>query len=77
MLDPLYQPFMFPDGKGWVVGSGGEVVTSGAGQDWKRADRLGTGRLGGEPDIVVTGRERLSVGHDATRQADRPQVDGA
>ena len=38
VLDPLYEPFMFPDGKSWVIGSGGEVVTSGPGQAWKRAD---------------------------------------
>jgi photosystem II stability/assembly factor-like uncharacterized protein len=37
--DPLYAPFMFPDGKGWVIGSGGEVVTAEPGQSvWKRAD---------------------------------------
>jgi len=36
--DPLYAPFLFPDGKGWVIGAGGEVVTKEAGQDtWKRA----------------------------------------
>lgn len=39
VLDPLYAPFLFPDGKGWVIGSGGEVVTAGPGQStWKRAD---------------------------------------
>jgi photosystem II stability/assembly factor-like uncharacterized protein len=39
VLDPLYQPFLFPDGKGWVIGSGGEVVTADPGQtEWKRAD---------------------------------------
>jgi photosystem II stability/assembly factor-like uncharacterized protein len=39
VLDPLYAPFLFPDGKGWVIGSGGEVVTTDAGQSaWKRAD---------------------------------------
>lgn len=36
--DPLYAPFMFPDGKAWVIGSGGEVVTKEPGQEsWKRA----------------------------------------
>jgi photosystem II stability/assembly factor-like uncharacterized protein len=36
--DPLYRPFLFPDGKGWAVGSGGEVVTKGPGDTaWKRA----------------------------------------
>lgn len=36
--DPLYRPFLFPDGHGWAVGSGGEVVTKEAGDaPWKRA----------------------------------------
>lgn len=36
--DPLYQPFLFPDGKGWVIGAGGEVVAKEPGSDtWKRA----------------------------------------
>jgi photosystem II stability/assembly factor-like uncharacterized protein len=36
--DPLYAPFLFPDGKGWVIGSGGEVVTKEPGSNtWKRA----------------------------------------
>jgi photosystem II stability/assembly factor-like uncharacterized protein len=36
--DPLYAPFLFPDGKGWVIGAGGEVVTKEPGQvNWKRA----------------------------------------
>lgn len=40
--DPLYAPFLFPDGKGWAVGSGGAVITRDPGdQVWKRA-KLGT-----------------------------------
>lgn len=36
--DPLYAPFLFPDGKAWVVGAGGEVLTREPGQEaWKRA----------------------------------------
>jgi photosystem II stability/assembly factor-like uncharacterized protein len=36
--DPLYAPFLFPDGKGWVIGSGGEVVTIDPGaEQWQRA----------------------------------------
>ncbi len=36
--DPLYAPFLFPDGKGWVIGAGGEVVTKEPGDEsWKRA----------------------------------------
>jgi len=36
--DPLYQPLILPDGKGWAIGSGGEVVTVEPGQQaWKRA----------------------------------------
>jgi len=36
--DPLYAPFLFPDGKGWAIGSGGEVVTHEPGEPaWKRA----------------------------------------
>lgn len=36
--DPLYSPFAFPDGKAWVVGAGGEVLTRDAGDAaWKRA----------------------------------------
>jgi photosystem II stability/assembly factor-like uncharacterized protein len=39
VLDPLYAPFIFPDGTGWVIGSGGEVMTIRPGQEvWKRAD---------------------------------------
>jgi photosystem II stability/assembly factor-like uncharacterized protein len=38
LQDPLYAPFLFPDGKGWAVGSGGEVVTREPGDSaWKRA----------------------------------------
>ncbi len=41
VADPLYSPFFFPDGKGWAIGSGGEVLTIEPGQQaWKRA-RLG------------------------------------
>ncbi|HEY2385856.1 MAG TPA: YCF48-related protein [Candidatus Binatia bacterium] len=36
--DPLYSPFMFPDGHGWAVGSGGEVVSKDTPDaPWKRA----------------------------------------
>ncbi len=36
--DPLYSPFMFPDGRAWAVGSGGEVVNKDAGNaPWHRA----------------------------------------
>lgn len=36
--DPLYASFLFPDGKGWAIGSGGEVVTKEPGDvPWKRA----------------------------------------
>ena len=36
--DPLYSPFLFPDGKAWVVGAGGEVLTREPDQTaWKRA----------------------------------------
>jgi photosystem II stability/assembly factor-like uncharacterized protein len=36
--DPLYAPFLFPDGRGWAVGSGGEVVNKDPGDvPWKRA----------------------------------------
>jgi photosystem II stability/assembly factor-like uncharacterized protein len=36
--DPLYSPFLFPDGKAWVVGAGGEVLTREPGDPaWKRA----------------------------------------
>lgn len=36
--DPLYAPFLFPDGKGWAIGSGGEVLTKEPGESgWKRA----------------------------------------
>jgi photosystem II stability/assembly factor-like uncharacterized protein len=36
--DPLYAPFLFPDGKSWAIGSGGEVVTKEPGETaWKRA----------------------------------------
>lgn len=36
--DPLYAPFLFPDGTGWVIGSGGEVVTKEPRwPSWKRA----------------------------------------
>jgi len=36
--DPLYAPFLFPDGRGWAIGSGGEVVNKEPGDvPWKRA----------------------------------------
>ena len=36
--DPLYSPFLFPDGKAWVVGAGGEVLTRDPYETaWKRA----------------------------------------
>lgn len=36
--DPLYAPFLFPDGKGWVIGAGGEVVSIKPGDaQWARA----------------------------------------
>lgn len=38
VTDPLYAPFLFPDGKAWAIGSGGEVVTKEPGETvWKRA----------------------------------------
>jgi photosystem II stability/assembly factor-like uncharacterized protein len=36
--DPLYAPFLFPDGKSWAIGSGGEVIAKEPGAPaWKRA----------------------------------------
>lgn len=36
--DPLYSPFLFPDGKGWAIGAGGEVITINPGEaQWQRA----------------------------------------
>ncbi len=38
LVDPLYAPLIFPDGKGWVVGSDGVVLfRAGSGQPWKQA----------------------------------------
>lgn len=35
--DPLYQPFLFPDGTGWAVGAAGTVVQRAApGEPWQR-----------------------------------------
>jgi photosystem II stability/assembly factor-like uncharacterized protein len=37
-VDPLFQPFLFPDGGGWAVGAAGEVVRkSGPEGAWQRA----------------------------------------
>ena len=41
IADPLFQPFLAPDGSGWAVGAAGEVVRlSAPGQAWERY-RLG------------------------------------
>jgi photosystem II stability/assembly factor-like uncharacterized protein len=37
IVDPLFQPFIFPDGTGWAVGAAGEVVRLAApGGEWQR-----------------------------------------
>lgn len=37
-VDPLFQPFLFPNGTGWAVGAAGEVVRQAeAGAPWQRA----------------------------------------
>lgn len=39
LFDPLYEPYLFPDGSGWAVGGAGEVVVRRPGEDaWHRAD---------------------------------------
>lgn len=39
IVDPLYQPYVTPDGNGWAVGAAGEVVHLAPGQtEWSRAD---------------------------------------
>ena len=43
IVDPLFQPVIFPDGTGWVVGAAGEVVrVTSPGGAWERVD-LGVG----------------------------------
>lgn len=38
ILDPLFQPFQFPDGTGWAVGAAGEIAHQvEPGQPWVRA----------------------------------------
>ncbi len=39
LLDPLYQPYVTPDGNAWVVGAAGEVVRLAPGEtQWTRAN---------------------------------------
>jgi photosystem II stability/assembly factor-like uncharacterized protein len=39
IVDPLYEPYVTPDGTGWAVGAAGEVIQLPAGQtEWTRAD---------------------------------------
>lgn len=39
IVDPLYQPYVTPDGSAWAVGAAGEVVHLASGQtEWARAD---------------------------------------
>jgi photosystem II stability/assembly factor-like uncharacterized protein len=38
IVDPLFDPFLFPDGTGWAIGAAGEVVRlDTAGGAWRRA----------------------------------------
>lgn len=38
IIDPLFNPVLFPDGTGWAIGAAGEVVRLGnAGEAWRRS----------------------------------------